>query len=301
MKHFNRSSVAGATALAVAAFLTIAGSASNASLIDPDLAAVEQGGYAILGLQGAQIDLSSGPLVVNGNIGVGAGATLNANGGGHINGTIFADATATVNNSDPVTGGIVQPSSGPAQAQAAALNLASLAASLAPTQSFSQINTAQTINATTGLNVIAVGMGGINLSGGALVLNGTASQQFVLNIAGQSSLSGGSKIQVTGGLLPQNVVFNFTGTSGQFQTSSGNNATVGVFLAPNELIHLNGPNPGSGVDVSEFISGVGINAQSNTQFQALPPPSVPETNTLLPLLLVLGAAVGGPYMRRALA
>ena len=62
-------------------------------------------GYALLGLTGSSSQLSSGPLVFNGNIGVDSGAALAASGGGHINGTVFEDPSATVNTSGVTVSG----------------------------------------------------------------------------------------------------------------------------------------------------------------------------------------------------
>ena len=68
-------------------------------------------GYAVLGLQGSVINLSSGPLRINGNVGIGQNANFNFSGGGQVNGVLDADNTAQVNISGggtTITCGIVR-------------------------------------------------------------------------------------------------------------------------------------------------------------------------------------------------
>jgi hypothetical protein len=100
----------------------------------------------VLGLQGSTINLSSGPLRITGNVGIGQNGIFNFSGGGQVNGGLDADNTAQVNISGggtTVTGGIVRMSM--ASIQNAALAESNAAASLTPTQTFNQITSAQTI------------------------------------------------------------------------------------------------------------------------------------------------------------
>jgi hypothetical protein len=224
---------------------------AHASLIDLGAAS----GYGILGLDGATINLSSGPLRVNDNVGIGDNGALNFSGGGQINGSVNYSASATLNTgNNTISGGTHQISFSTVQHDA--LAEASFAASLAPTQTFSSITSAQTINGNGGRNVIAIGQD-IHLSGGNLTLHGSANDTFIFNISGTMELSGNTNIVLGGGVTANNVLFNFIGSGSQVQTS-GQSDTVGIFLAPSRVFNING-----GYHQTEFISGMSLSFQSN--------------------------------------
>jgi hypothetical protein len=225
------------------------------------------GDYAILGI-GGTIHLSSGPLLIYGNVGAGDHSNFQADGGGTVNGRLDYALTATVNTgNDTFTGGIHLIDF--AAINQAVQNLVTFANGLTPTQTFTSITSPTTITGNGGQNVIAVtGSTGIHLSGGNLVLNGTASDTFIFQInQGNFALSGDTHIVLTGGLTPNNVLWDFEGSGGQVQTS-GNSFTQGIFLAPNEGIQING-----GIHYSEFISGVSMSFQSNPVINQIPEPS----------------------------
>jgi choice-of-anchor A domain-containing protein len=215
------------------------------------------GNAAVFGLQGSTINLSSGPLRIHGNVGIGVSGQFNFSGGGIVTGTLFADPSAQVNISGggtTVTGGTTRISMSPFQTEA--LQVSSAAASLTPTQTFSSITSSQTIVGNGGLNVILVQQL-IHLSGGnMLIVSGGPSDRFVINVGQGLQLDGGANI-VLQGVPASNALFNFPGSGSQMQTS-GNAQTAGIFLAPNLPIQING-----GVHNSEFISGQTLSFQSN--------------------------------------
>jgi hypothetical protein len=229
------------------------------------------GGYSILGLNGnTTINLSSGPLRVNGNVGVGDHAQLNFSGGGQINGRVDFSSTATLNTGgNTITGGTHQIDF--SALNTAVQNEVTSLNSLAATQTFSSITNATTLTSAGGQNVISV-TGDIHLSGGNFVLNGSPSDTFIFKIGGTMELSGDTHIVLTGGLKPSNVLWDFIGSGSQFQTS-GNSVTEGIFLAPDRVINING-----GVHSSEFISGISLSFQSNPIVNPIPEGS---TNALL--------------------
>jgi hypothetical protein len=237
------------------------------------------GDYLILGI-GGTTHLSSGPLLVYGNVGAGDNSHFQADGGGTIYGRLDYSASATVSTgNDTFTGGLHMIDF--AAINQAVQNLVTFANGLAPTQTFTSITNATTINSTGGQNVIAItGNTGIHLSGGNLVLHGSASDTFVFQINhGSFALSGDTHIVLTGGLTWNNILWDIQGSGGQVQTS-GNSFTQGIFLSPNEAIQING-----GTHYSEFISGVGLSFQSN-------PVVIPEPSTLA-LLVSTGLILAG--------
>jgi hypothetical protein len=231
------------------------------------------------------LNISSGPLEINGNVGVGNNSQLNFS-SGTINGNVDLAASATLNKSGGTTfinGSINQPVDFSA-INSAVNNEVSFLNSLTPTQTFSSgIVNPTTITGNGGQNVISVGSGaGIHLSGGALTLSGGPSDTFIFQVtSGNFQLSGNTDIVLTGGVTPNHVFWDFQGSGGQVQTS-GDSDTTGIFIAPSEPIQING-----GTHNSEFITGDQFSAQSNPVINQIP---VPEPSTTA--LLMLGGFVG---------
>jgi hypothetical protein len=216
--------------------------------------------FAAIGLQGSQFQLSSGPLQVNGALGIGPSGLFHLSGGATLNSTLYTDPSATVqiDNGSSIGGGTLTQSM--SALQAAALALSSSAAGLTPTQTFAQIISTITINGNGSQNVISV-PGNFHLSGATLTLSGGASDTFIVNAPNGMQLDGGAKILLAG-ISPSQVLFNFPGNAGQVQTS-GNANTAGIFLAPSKQMQING-----GVHKSEFIAGGPLSFQSNPQVTA---------------------------------
>ncbi len=247
--------------------------------------------YSVLGLSGASghgsiINLSSGPLRINGNVGVGDNGKLNFSGGGQIIGRTDFAASAVLNTgANTITGGTHQQDfSSIGQAVQSTVDTIN---ALSPTQTFSSITNPISLTGNGGLNVISIGQN-IHLSGGNLTLNGSASDVFVFKISGTMELSGNTNIVLNGGVTAGNVIWDFIGFGSQFQTS-GQSQTAGIFLAPQRVINING-----GIHNSEFISGVSLSFQSN-------PVIVPEASTTA--LLIFGGliAIGVALRRRTKA
>ena len=249
------------------------------------------GNYAVLGFNGANvtINMSSGPLMINGNVGVGNNSVLNFS-SGTITGNVDLAGTATLNLSGGTTfidGSINKPVDFSA-INAAVNSEVSFLSGLTPTQTFSTgIQNPTTIMGNGGQNVILVGgNNGIHLSGGALTLVGSSSDTFVFQIpSGNFQFSGNTKIVLTGGVTPNHVFWDIQGSGGQVQTS-GNSYTDGIFLVPNEPIQING-----GIHNSEFISGDQLSFQSNPVVNQITVPDTGSTFDLffLSLIALLGA------------
>ena len=107
---------------------------------------------------------------------------------------------------------------------ASANSVASNFASLTPTQTFSSINGTQTITGNGGLNVINVG----SLQNPTLTISGTANDKFVFNVSGQYQTN---RPMILNGVTSAQVLFNFTGTSGNVFQTSGGDTLSGTYLA----------------------------------------------------------------------
>ena len=65
-----------------------------------------------------------------------------------------------------------------------------------------------------------------------LILSGTLTDQFVINVDGGMALASGAAITLSGGVLAENVLFNFPSTSASHAANIGAAAFSGNFIAP---------------------------------------------------------------------
>jgi hypothetical protein len=179
-----------------------------------------------LSLSNSQTKIGAGGT--NGNVGLGPGAKQNFS-DGQIFGMFSVDPTADNSKSNNLVfhGGTETKDLAPAVA--AVYAAANEASSLSPTQTFDTITGDITIEATAGdnINVIRI-TNKIQLSGATVTINGSANDFFVINVADKVAMSGTSKILLSGGISPSNVLFNLGGDLSQ----SGSSIANGTFLVP---------------------------------------------------------------------
>lgn len=124
-------------------------------------------------------------------------------------------------------------------AVAAATSAAARFARMTPTQKLAAINnTSATIKGNGGVNVIS--LPSVIMNNDVLTIQGTASDIFVVNVAGKFELDA-SRIVLSGGVKACNLLWNFTGTtiSGSNEVELENGSTgVGIFLALSRLVDL---------------------------------------------------------------
>ena len=248
------------------------------------------GAFGILGLQGSTIQLSSGPLQVNANVGIGANGNIHLSGGATLQSILYADNSATVqiDGGSAFHGGVIRTSF--AAIQAAAIAEATSAASLPATQTYGNVTNALNIIGNGGQNVIDIN-GQLHLSGGnQLTISGGANDTFIINITQGFQLDGGANV-VLSGVSPNQVLFNFIGNQ-QVQTSGKAN-TAGIFLAPNANIQING-----GIHNSEFISGGNLSFQSNPVVNGIPSCGPGSVQLTCPASI---GTIGTPYSSALIA
>jgi choice-of-anchor A domain-containing protein len=189
--------------------------------------------FAVLGLNGTQVtDLVA---TVKGNEGVSQGGQLTSV-LASVGGNVVEAATGQYGGLlSSVKGKISVDSALMANAGNDALAASSQAAALTPTQTFTSIDRATTVNGNGGLNVIAING---NLRG-SLTLSGGASDVFVVNVSGDASLIGGATLKLAGGVTADHVLYNFTGNGGSV-TLLVAGAVRGTLLAPREDVTLLG-------------------------------------------------------------
>ena len=269
--------------------------ALRADYIGSTLGTAGPGNYAVLTLSGATDIALNGPGTTYGNVGITTGTlSLDGSAGPSINGNVFLGNNATVTHPQLVTGNIFT-NQNLSQANTDARNAATAFSGLASTAGMpTSVNGTTTINGGPGVNV--ANLSGINLGNGqTLTLNGPAGSQFVINSPNMVLNSG--KIALTGGLTPNDVVFNLTGTGNNLQTSGGlNNESVinGIVLDANGSVAMapgliNGELIAGGQSV-HLVSGASVNGSP-------PAPSVPEPSSAV--LLVLGGLGMAGLVRRS--
>lgn len=190
-----------------------------------------------------QFSASNSGTYLQGNAGLGAGASTNFSGGGTLTGVLYKDPGAAVQSNllsqFNVNGGVTTTSMG--QAVADVINASQNAAVLAPTQNY-------TGNLTNGATFLSSGQFNVvNITGNVTVTNpskniwlsGGANDYFIVNVQGSLSVSNGS-IGLAGGLTADHVLFNVLG--GDISLSNSSSSLYGTYLDVNHAINLT---PGS--------------------------------------------------------
>lgn len=188
------------------------------------------------------------------NIGTGALRTFNLSGNARVTGKLYYDTAA----SGSVTGGASVYNNAPggylyggtlqtqlnAQALAAKnqantyMMMSNAGFTTFPTKikQSTNLTLSGTLTGTATPNVL--NLSELSLSGSAmLTLAGTSTSQFVINVTDKFSLSGTSKIVLSGGVDPLNVIFNYKGKEA---TMSGSTSLNGVLMAVNGTAILSG-------------------------------------------------------------
>lgn len=216
------------------------------------------GNYAVLGLANTKINNSL--VTVNGNEGVSQGGSLTNMSPSVVTGNVYQYASSEYSGPGTLKGSLITSASTLSQNDADALAASAAAKALTATQTFSGISTAKTITGNGGLNVININ-GNISLgSTNSLILSGSASDVFIVNISGTLSINGSSKLGIAGGVTTNHVLWNFTGSSGTIQAAVGN-IWYGTILAPKYSYNLDGTFYGeliAGGSSISLLSGIKI-------------------------------------------
>ena len=269
MRQLNRLVLTAAAALTTV-FL---GGNASASMIGPvDLGTA--GEFTLLALNGDIQDSGptgpdANPSSVSGKIGIAtAGHKFQTSGSRIYDGPIYIHTGSTLSSSAI---GFPTPQQSAAidqmlaQASADAFAASNFAAGLQATATYGNINSSLSITQNAVGNYV-FDIQSINFSGGkSLTLSAPAGSNFILNIQqGGITLSPGS-IVLAGGLTPDHVLINYTGTN-DIKTSGGSNSSriYANILAPNAHVQLT---PGF---VAGFIIAQSIQMSSGANVVPVP-------------------------------
>lgn len=208
----------------------------------------------VIGLHGTKINNSL--VTINGNEYVSQGGTLVNMAPSTINGNVFEYAAGQYSGPGHLTGSINVNPALLNQVDSDALNASATAAALSPTMTFGTISSPTVVTGNGGVNVIDIN-GDIKSS---LILTGTASDVFIVNVTGTLALGGSTTLGLGGGVASASVLYNFTGT-GTISTHVGN-VLNGTLLGPRFSFNLdgafNGRIIGGGASIS-LLSGAIVN------------------------------------------
>lgn len=267
---------------AVAALCAV--TTTRASMIGP-VNLGTAGDYALLALSGDIQDSGptgpdANPYSVNGKIGVVSGSgKFQTSGSRTYNGPIYLHTGATYSSSAQ---GAPPPMSSPAidamlaQASADAFAASAFALTLPVTATYGTINNNLTISQGNVGNYV-FNIGNISFSGGkSLTLSAPAGSNFILNISSGLTLTGGN-ILLAGGLTPDHVLINYTGTSAIRFSGGGNSSRLyGTILAPNAHVQIT---PG-------FVAGsiIAASIQMSSGANVIPIPEVTPSSVIFGFL-----------------
>ena len=185
--------------------------------------------YSLVDLgTGDTISINSGPIAGNVLLGDGVKAAFSGGNNGQITGTLYYDPTVTGTNTfsqlnTTPTSSLVS-STVTSQAFSDVAAASASAAAMTATQTYGNISTATTFTGNGGMNVIDVA----NIQNAPLTISGSASDTFIINISGQFNTN---QKMFLNGVSASQIIFNFTGTSGNVFSTSGGDQLYGTFLA----------------------------------------------------------------------
>lgn len=211
----------------------------------------QHGGMAALALPGGKAKLKDAASTVRGDFELGPFAQQDFD-EGRIEGRLILDPTADNSNDNSVviTGNVTTQTL--SRVVADAVDGSTLNAKLAPTRTISEIKGSSTISAGSGLTVVATKK--IELDNSEiLTIQGTAGSRIVFNIEEKIELKDASSVVLSGGITPQDVIFNVRGDHDSKIESQA--AGAGILLTPFGKAKINGA---SARWTGSMISGVEV-------------------------------------------
>ncbi len=271
---------------AVVAVLGASAQASSVSITNAGINYGDDANYGIVSVGSkANLNINSGPNTGNVLVGQGSVVTTSGGGNGALIGTINYDNTFTAASIQSAFSGLQNaPGAGQFvsvtpgftnQAFKDAQSLSDLAKGLTADTTLVNLTSDTTFNALTGSGADGVDVIDVtNIQNANIILSGNASSVFVFNVSGTYQTN--QTLTLEGGVQTTNVLFNFTGTSGNVFQTSGGDTSVGVYLATDggdfqfSNLHLTGNLINTGGKI-QLVSGSRMFSPLVTVVVPLPP------------------------------
>jgi hypothetical protein len=253
----------------------------------------------------------NGSLAVSGNLGVGAGDSVNLNWQSlTVSGNAYLGSGFSTSRGSPVVYGTTYSNYSMTQAIADAKTASTSAAALTATAgltdqggSISVNNSSVTINALTNMSENVLDISALSLTNGTLTFNdnGYTGAKFIVNITGNFNISsngsGKSIIKGINGASASDIIFNIENAGSTVSiTGNSTNQIIGTILAPADNVTVGGGgtltgalmagfnNAGTSYTVSTSSGGFDLSQVSYT-----PRTNVPEPSSMA----LLGAGMAG--------
>ena len=225
-------------------------------------------------LLGTNETLTVNGFTETGNVGIGAGDTINLSGNATVTGTAYEDSgiTSSGGGKATISGGTVTQSmtsiiSAAASASTAAGALTGTAGMVDQGGSISLNGSSLTIKAVQNASENVLNISALSLTNGTLTFddNGYTNAKFIINVTGAFSLTNGAVIKGINGASGADIIFNIEGT-GTTVNLTGNSSTsiIGTILAPQRNVTLGG----GGSLTGALIAGVNNAGKSYTVNQS---------------------------------
>jgi hypothetical protein len=153
---------------------------------------------------------ANGPGTDNGNVAVGSGTGTFT----HpfvVNGQVFLGSGVSFSGDGTITGGHTSNPALVSDAVSAAESAESTFAGLAPTQTLGELGNNSSISSTASNDFNVVDVPDVHLTNGPITISGDAGSVFIINVAGDFTVSNGGVV-LTGGVQPGNIVWNIGGS-----------------------------------------------------------------------------------------
>jgi len=212
------------------------------------------------GTNDGKVELSGTSKAV-GDVGVAGTGKVNMSGESKIQGNLYYHTPGHLDKSgsSKITGHVFHDASSDMlldQGAMDAMNASTFASHLATSSAFTNWT-----EITDGKNMTIMGNGctvlnlkNFKLSGSTTItLAGVAGTAFVINVSGQFSLSGSSRIQLQGGLTAADVLINVKGKGSSVELS-GSSKMTGIILAAKREVHLSGSSEVVGEAIGRSVS-----------------------------------------------
>jgi cytoskeletal protein CcmA (bactofilin family) len=250
MFRFSRKSL---LAIITAAACGIGGATAQANLLTalPEMGDLTKWAVFTLGAGTSDTDELTGTVDVFGDVGVAGSGNITMTGNATIHGRLnyHIGGTFTRNGNATVTGGTYQNNSELGLGVSEAIGSSNHADTFTTSSAYTGISSVNlsshqnlTIVATHDRpgNTTVLNLTDFTLSGGSsFTLQGTASDNFIINVSRQFSLTGSSKIVLSGGVAWDDVLFHVRG-SGRDVTIDGQSYLEGILMANNQTVKVTG-------------------------------------------------------------